>query len=60
MDATHEMFCNENDMVNPLSSMGMQVSCILVISHFFNIVLKTLGQPGSIAQIVVIDEISLN
>ncbi|XP_027339623.1 cation/H(+) antiporter 1-like [Abrus precatorius] len=51
MDATHTMFCN-NDLVNPLSSMGMQVSCILVVSHFFNVVLRTVGQPGPIAQIL--------
>ncbi|XP_028802528.1 cation/H(+) antiporter 2-like [Neltuma alba] len=52
MDATHSMFCRQNDLINPLSSMGMQVSCILVISHFFNVVLKTFGQPGPIAQIL--------
>ncbi|XP_054792148.1 cation/H(+) antiporter 2-like [Prosopis cineraria] len=52
MDATHTMFCRQNDLINPLSSMGMQVSCILVISHFFNVVLKTFGQPGPIAQIL--------
>ncbi|XP_003603668.2 cation/H(+) antiporter 1 [Medicago truncatula] len=32
--------------------MGMQVSCILVVSHFFNVVLRTLGQPGPVAQIL--------
>lgn len=52
MDATHNMFCNK-DLVNPLNSMGMQVSCILVVSHFFNVVLRTVGQPGPIAQILV-------
>ncbi|KAE9617294.1 hypothetical protein Lal_00034777 [Lupinus albus] len=52
MDATAGMFCGENDLVNPLSSMGMQVSCILVVSHFFNIVLRTVGQPGPISQIL--------
>ncbi|KAI9115325.1 hypothetical protein K1719_013644 [Acacia pycnantha] len=52
MDATHTMFCRQNDLINPLSSMCMQVSCILVISHFFNVVLKTFGQPGPIAQIL--------
>ncbi|XP_027909863.1 cation/H(+) antiporter 2-like [Vigna unguiculata] len=51
MDATHSMFCN-NDLVNPLSSMGMQVSCILVVSHIFNVVFRTVGQPGPIAQIL--------
>ncbi|KAK7283837.1 hypothetical protein RIF29_13585 [Crotalaria pallida] len=53
MEATRGMFCgNNDDLVNPLNSMGMQVSCILVVSHFFNVVLKTMGQPGSIAQIL--------
>lgn len=55
MDATHSMFCND-DLVNPLSSMGMQVSCILVVSHIFNVVLRTLGQPGPLAQILVINQ----
>lgn len=53
MDDAQDMFCND-DLVNPLSSMGMQVSCILVVSHFFNVVLRTMGQPGPIAQILVI------
>nr|XP_027190377.1 cation/H(+) antiporter 1-like [Cicer arietinum] len=52
MDATHNMFCNKEDLVNPLNSMGMQVSCILVVSHFFNVILRTVGQPGPIAQIL--------
>ncbi|KAK7405448.1 hypothetical protein VNO78_06750 [Psophocarpus tetragonolobus] len=51
MDATHSMFC-DNDLVNPLSSMGMQVSCILVVSHVFNVIFRTVGQPGPIAQIL--------
>ncbi|GAU14296.1 hypothetical protein TSUD_308570 [Trifolium subterraneum] len=57
MDATHKMFCNK-ELVNPLNSMGMQVSCILVVSHFFNVVLRTVGQPGPIAQILV--ELDIN
>jgi hypothetical protein len=32
------------------------VSCILVVSHFFNVVLRTLGQPGPVAQILVIND----
>ncbi|XP_009350440.2 cation/H(+) antiporter 2-like [Pyrus x bretschneideri] len=51
MEATHKFVC-QDDLVNPLSSMGMQVACILVISHFFHILLKALGQPGPIAQIL--------
>ncbi|KAF5460262.1 hypothetical protein F2P56_020145 [Juglans regia] len=50
MDATHRMVCQE-DFFNPLTSMAMQVSGILVISHFFHLVLKAFGQPGPIAQI---------
>ncbi|CAI9111017.1 OLC1v1011150C2 [Oldenlandia corymbosa var. corymbosa] len=38
--------------VNPILTMGTQVSCILVISHFFHILLKPLGQPGPVAQIL--------
>ncbi|XP_027179025.1 cation/H(+) antiporter 2-like [Coffea eugenioides] len=38
--------------VNPIISMSMQVSCILVISHFFHLLLKPLGQPGPVAQIL--------
>jgi hypothetical protein len=55
MDETHNMFCKD-DLVNPMSSMGMQVSCILVVSHFFNVLLRTVGQPGPIAQILVINQ----
>ncbi|KHN40912.1 Cation/H(+) antiporter 1 [Glycine soja] len=50
MDSTHSMFCN-NDLVTPLSSMGMQVPCILVVSHVFNVVFRTVGQPGPIGQV---------
>ncbi|XP_045828442.1 cation/H(+) antiporter 2-like [Trifolium pratense] len=51
MDETHNMFCKD-DLVNPMSSMGLQVSCILVVSHFFNVLFRTVGQPGPIAQIL--------
>nr|XP_004301717.2 PREDICTED: cation/H(+) antiporter 1-like [Fragaria vesca subsp. vesca] len=51
MDATHKFVC-QDDLANPLASMAIQVSCILVISHFFHILLKALGQPGPIAQIL--------
>uniref|UniRef100_A0A0A0LHF4 Uncharacterized protein n=2 Tax=Cucumis sativus TaxID=3659 RepID=A0A0A0LHF4_CUCSA len=51
MDATHRMVC-QDDLFNPLSSMGVQVSFILVLSHFFHLVLKAFGQPGPIAQIL--------
>ncbi|KAG4990086.1 hypothetical protein JHK87_023543 [Glycine soja] len=32
--------------------MGMQVPCILVVSHVFNVVFRTVGQPGSIGQVL--------
>ncbi|XP_062027020.1 cation/H(+) antiporter 2-like [Rosa rugosa] len=51
MDATHKFVC-QDDLANPLAAMAVQVSCILVISHFFHILLKALGQPGPIAQIL--------
>lgn len=35
----------------------MQVSCILVVSHLFNVVFRTVGQPGIIAQILVINHL---
>lgn len=52
MDATQRMVCRD-DIFNPLTSMGLQMACILVISHFFHLVLRALGQPGPIAQILV-------
>lgn len=52
MDATKRVACNR-EMFNPVSTMGMQVAFILVLSHCFQLVLKPLGQPGPIAQILV-------
>lgn len=43
--------CQEG-VLNPLVMMGTQMACILVISHFFYLMLKPLGQPGPIAQIL--------
>ncbi|KAK4479969.1 hypothetical protein RD792_013023 [Penstemon davidsonii] len=40
------------EFVNPVLTMGTQVSCLLVISHFFQLLLKPLGQPGPVAQIL--------
>ncbi|KAL6340550.1 hypothetical protein AAG906_010458 [Vitis piasezkii] len=51
MEATQRIACNA-DLINPLFTMGIQVSCVLVLSHFFHLVLKPLGQPGPIAQIL--------
>ncbi|KAJ4824803.1 hypothetical protein Tsubulata_042985 [Turnera subulata] len=40
------------DSINPLITTTLQASCMLVIAQFFNLVLKHLGQPGPIAQIL--------
>ncbi|KAA8532042.1 hypothetical protein F0562_006816 [Nyssa sinensis] len=51
MDATRRVACNE-ELFNPVLTMGMQVSCILVLSHFFQLVLKPFGHPAPIAQML--------
>ncbi|XP_057469594.1 cation/H(+) antiporter 2-like [Actinidia eriantha] len=51
MDATRRVACSP-EIFNPVLTMGMQVSFILVISHFFELVLKPLGQAGPVAQIL--------
>ncbi|KAL8549924.1 hypothetical protein ACS0TY_008672 [Phlomoides rotata] len=40
------------EFFNPVLTMGTQVSCLLVISHFFQLLLKPLGQPAPLAQIL--------
>ncbi|KAJ4831394.1 hypothetical protein Tsubulata_020413 [Turnera subulata] len=40
------------DSINPLITTTLQASCMLVISQFFNLVLKPLRTPGPIAQIL--------
>ncbi|EPS71883.1 hypothetical protein M569_02872, partial [Genlisea aurea] len=40
------------EFFNPILAMGTQVSCLLVISHFFQLLLKPLGQPAPLAQIL--------
>ncbi|CAL1377260.1 unnamed protein product [Linum trigynum] len=51
MDAARRAMC-QADPFNPLISSSMQASGILVISHFFNLILKPLGQPGPVAQVL--------
>ncbi|CAN1755946.1 Cation/H(+) antiporter 2 [Linum perenne] len=51
MDAAKRAMC-QADPFNPLISSSMQASGILVISHFFNLILKPLGQPGPVAQVL--------
>lgn len=45
--------CQVMFAVNPIISMSSQISCILVISHFFHLLLKPLGQPEPVSQILV-------
>ncbi|CAM8907927.1 unnamed protein product [Rhodiola kirilowii] len=44
--------CGDEDTFNPVFSMGTQMFCLLVIAQLFQLVLKPLGQPGPIAQIL--------
>ncbi|KAL3653794.1 hypothetical protein CASFOL_003475 [Castilleja foliolosa] len=37
---------------NPIIQLGAQVACILVMSHFFLLLLKPMGQPSPVAQIL--------
>ncbi|XVE76742.1 hypothetical protein DITRI_Ditri13aG0005800 [Diplodiscus trichospermus] len=45
MEATEQLVCQPVDAFNPLITTSFQVSCILVISHIFHLVLKPLGGP---------------
>ncbi|KAF8405490.1 hypothetical protein HHK36_010397 [Tetracentron sinense] len=45
------LVCEDNDGY-PVFALGMEVSCILVLSHFFHLILKPLGLPGPIAQML--------
>ncbi|OWM73425.1 hypothetical protein CDL15_Pgr026524 [Punica granatum] len=51
MNATQTFIC-QSDLINPLATMGLQMSCILVLSHIFHLVLKSIGHSGPIAQIL--------
>ncbi|XP_015581354.2 cation/H(+) antiporter 2 [Ricinus communis] len=51
MDAARRALCLD-DPFNPLVTTTLQASGILVISHFFHLILKPLGQPGPVAQIL--------
>ncbi|KAK3029147.1 hypothetical protein RJ639_039702 [Escallonia herrerae] len=44
-------YCIE-ELFNPVLTTGAQVSCILVLSHFFQLALKPIGQPAPVAQIL--------
>ncbi|MBA0559872.1 hypothetical protein Golob_016811 [Gossypium lobatum] len=52
MEAAETATCRSVDNFNPLITTIFQVSCILVISHMFHILLKPLGQPGPFAQLL--------
>lgn len=53
MDGGSDCFERGGEVFNPVLTMGAQVSCLLVISHFFQLLLKPLGQPAPLAQILV-------
>ncbi|CAH9069400.1 unnamed protein product [Cuscuta europaea] len=50
-DSSEDFACGK-ELFNPVLTMGMQYSCILVISHFLQILLKPLGQAAPIVQIL--------
>ncbi|XP_022729311.1 cation/H(+) antiporter 2-like isoform X2 [Durio zibethinus] len=52
MDIMHKRWCLNNYSFNPLVTSLMQTSCILAISHFFHLLLKPVGQPGPVAQVL--------
>ncbi|XP_065869386.1 cation/H(+) antiporter 1-like [Euphorbia lathyris] len=51
MDAARRAMCTD-DLLNPLTSTFIQSCAMLLFSHIFHVVLKPLGQPGPIAQIL--------
>ncbi|KAE8694178.1 hypothetical protein F3Y22_tig00110788pilonHSYRG00584 [Hibiscus syriacus] len=53
MEGKENLMCQSGDSFNPWVTSSFQVSCILVTSHFFHILLKPLGQPGPFAQLLV-------
>ncbi|KAE8699693.1 hypothetical protein F3Y22_tig00110570pilonHSYRG00044 [Hibiscus syriacus] len=52
MEGTENLMCQSGDSFNPWVTSSFQVSCILVTSHIFHILLKPLGQPGPFAQLL--------
>ncbi|KAK9036043.1 hypothetical protein V6N11_078064 [Hibiscus sabdariffa] len=52
MEGTENLMCRSGDSFNPWVTSSFQVSCILVTSHIFHILLKPLGQPGPFAQLL--------
>ncbi|KAL3630803.1 hypothetical protein CASFOL_023787 [Castilleja foliolosa] len=42
----------QNEVFNPIIQLGSQVACLLVMSHFFLLLLKPMGQPAPVAQIL--------
>ncbi|GLT84193.1 hypothetical protein SLE2022_024400 [Rubroshorea leprosula] len=52
MEATDEIVCRPIDAINPMIATSFQVACILVVSHIFHLLLKPLGQPGPVAQLL--------
>ncbi|XP_021278694.1 cation/H(+) antiporter 2-like [Herrania umbratica] len=52
MDIIHKRLCLDQYSFNPLVTALTQTSCILAISHFFHLLLKPVGQPGPVAQVL--------
>ncbi|XP_039042745.1 cation/H(+) antiporter 1-like [Hibiscus syriacus] len=52
MEGTENLMCRSGDSFNPWITSSFQVSCILVTSHIFHVLLKPLGQPGPFAQLL--------
>ncbi|XVF68859.1 hypothetical protein PTKIN_Ptkin11bG0035100 [Pterospermum kingtungense] len=52
MDIMHKRWCFDEYSFNPLVTSLTQTSCILAISHFFHLLLKPVGQPGPVAQLL--------
>ncbi|XP_030458702.2 cation/H(+) antiporter 1 [Syzygium oleosum] len=51
MNATQTFIC-QPDLINPLTTMGLQMSGILVLSHLFHLAMKAVGNSGPVAQIL--------
>ncbi|KAH6797040.1 hypothetical protein C2S52_021594 [Perilla frutescens var. hirtella] len=51
-EGSSDCFERSGEFFNPVLTMGTQVSCLLVISHFFQLLIKPFGQPAPLAQIL--------
>ncbi|XP_012069212.1 cation/H(+) antiporter 1-like [Jatropha curcas] len=51
MEAARRAMCTD-DLFNPLTTIFMQSGSMLLVSQVFHVILKPLGQPGPVAQIL--------